>query len=115
VAVSLAMTALAYAPWAVTHPPHRFPASVIASVVGLTVLCTALAFVLFFQLIAEVGPSRATVITYVNPAVAVLLGVVVLGEPFGPGLAIGFPLVLLGSILATAPARSTSVETAPAP
>ena len=115
VAVSLAMTALAYAPWAVTHPPHRFPASVIGSVVGLTVVCTALAFVLFFQLIAEVGPSRATVITYVNPAVAVLLGVVVLGEPFGPGLAIGFPLVLLGSILATAPARSVSVETTPAP
>ena len=115
VAVSLAMTAVAYAPWALTHPPHRFPVSVIGSVIGLTVVCTALAFVLFFQLIAEVGPSRATVITYVNPAVAVLLGVLVLGEPFGPGLAIGFPLVLLGSILATAPARSASVETTPAP
>ncbi len=115
VAASLAMTALAYAPWAITHPPHRYPASAIASVVGLTVVCTALAFVLFFQLIAEVGPSRATVITYVNPAVAVLLGVTVLGEPFGAGLAVGFPLVLLGSILATSPARSAAVETAPAP
>jgi len=115
VAVSLAMAAVAYAPWALTHPPHRLPASVIASVVGLAVVCTALAFVLFFQLIAEVGPSRATVITYINPAVAVLLGVTVLGEPFGPGLAIGFPLVLLGSILATSPARSASVETTPAP
>jgi len=115
VAVSLAMAAVAYAPWALTHPPHRLPASVIASVVGLAVVCTALAFVLFFQLITEVGPSRATVITYINPAVAVLLGVTVLGEPFGPGLAIGFPLVLLGSILATSPARSASVETTPAP
>jgi len=65
-------------------------------------VCTALAFVLFFELIVEVGPARSTVITYVNPAVAVLLGVLVLGEPFTWGVALGFPLILAGSWLATA-------------
>ena len=114
VTVSLGMAALAYAPWALTHRPGHLTGSVIASVVGLTVICTALAFVLFFALIAEVGPSRATVITYINPAVAVLMGVAVLGEPFGVGIAVGFPLVLVGSVLATAPASAGPVES-PAP
>lgn len=103
VAASLGLTALAYAPWAITHPPRRLTLETGGAVAGLTILCTAVAFVLFFQLIAEVGPNRATVITYVNPAVAVLLGVVLLGEPLGLGLAIGFPLILAGSVLATGP------------
>jgi drug/metabolite transporter (DMT)-like permease len=64
-------------------------------------VCTALAFLLFFALIAEIGPVRATVITYVNPAVAALLGVLVLGETFTLGMGAGFALVLLGSTLAT--------------
>jgi drug/metabolite transporter (DMT)-like permease len=67
--------------------------------------CTALAFILFFYLIAEIGPVRATVITYVNPAVAVVLGVAFLGESFGFGTAVGFVLTLIGSFLATTPAR----------
>lgn len=104
VGVSMALCALAYLPWAVTHLPRRYPAEVSASVAGLALVCSALAFVLFFALIAEIGPSRATVITYVNPAVAVLLGVAVLGEPLTVGLAVGFPLILLGSVLATGPA-----------
>jgi drug/metabolite transporter (DMT)-like permease len=70
------------------------------------VICTAVAFLVFFALIAEAGPARATVITYVNPAVAIILGVLVLKEPFTVGMAIGFPLVILGSILATARPRS---------
>jgi drug/metabolite transporter (DMT)-like permease len=110
VTVSLGMAALAYAPWALSHRPEHLTGSVIASVLGLTVICTALAFVLFFQLIAEVGPSRATVITYINPAIAVLMGVAILGEPFGVGIAVGFPLVLAGSVLATAPASGGPVE-----
>ena len=114
VTVSLGMAAIVYSPWALTHLPHHVTASVVASVIGLTVICTALAFVLFFALIAEIGPSRATVITYINPAVAVLLGVAVLGEPFGVGIAVGFPLVLIGSVLATAPASAGPVES-PAP
>jgi len=68
---------------------------------GLGVLCTAIAFVLFFKLIAEVGPARATVITYVNPAVAVALGVSVLGEPLTPAIVAAFVLILTGSVLAT--------------
>jgi drug/metabolite transporter (DMT)-like permease len=65
------------------------------------VLCTALAFLLFFALIGEVGPVRATVITYVNPAVAGVLGVLILDERFTVGMAVGFVLVLAGSVLAT--------------
>ena len=65
----------------------------------------ARAFLLFFALIREVGPARATVFTYVNPLVAVLLGVVILGEPFTAGIAVGMPLILLGSVLGTARAK----------
>ena len=74
---------------------------VLGSLAALGVLCTAIAFVLFFQLIAEVGPARATVITYVNPAVAVALGVSVLGEPLTPAIVAAFVLILTGSVLAT--------------
>ena len=72
-----------------------------ASVVTLALVCTALAFVVFLALIAEVGPVRATVITYVNPAVAVLLGVTLLDESFTLGTAVGFVLILIGSYFAT--------------
>jgi drug/metabolite transporter (DMT)-like permease len=79
----------------------------------LGVVCTALAFVVFFALIGEVGSARATVITYLNPAVALALGVAVLGEPFTIGIAVGFVLIVLGSILATrlasSPAPTVSV------
>lgn len=101
VSVSLALTAIAYAPWALSHPPRHVTAETTASIVGLAVFCTAIAFLLFYTLIAEIGPVRATVITYVNPAVALLLGVSLLGESFTLGLGLGFPLVLLGSFLAT--------------
>lgn len=98
---SLAITALVYAvPTALSMPSH-VGGKVVASMAGLAVVCTAAAFVIFFALIAEVGPTRATVITYVNPAVAILLGVIVLGEHFTLGMAIGFPLVIAGSVLAT--------------
>ena len=66
---------------------------------------TALAFLLFFKLIAEVGPARAVVITYVNPAVAVALGVAVLGEPLTATIVAAFVLILAGSVLATRPSR----------
>src|SRR5581483_5970769 len=90
------------APIAATQLPASVPSGrVLASVAALAVVCTALAFVLFFELIAEVGPVRSTVITYVNPAVAALLGVAVLGERFTAGMAAGFVLVLAGSALAT--------------
>jgi drug/metabolite transporter (DMT)-like permease len=101
-AVCLAFTAVVIAPAAVLTLPHAVPpARVIASLAALAVICTALAFVLFFKLIAEVGPARATVITYVNPAVAVALGVAVLGEPLTPAIVLSFALILSGSVLAT--------------
>ena len=80
-------------------------------------LCTAIAFLIFFALVAEVGPSRMTVITFLNPAVAVFLGVVILSEPITWGLVLGFPLVLLGSYLATRPERNPAgvIEDAPHP
>lgn len=72
----------------------------------LAVVCTAAAFLVFAALIDEVGPVRATVITYVNPAVAAVLGVLVLRETFTVAMGIGFALVILGSMLATRPPRT---------
>ena len=102
VAVSLAVPAIVYAPLGLTHLPAAFPPpQVLASVAILGVVCTALAFLVFFALIAEVGNVRATTITYVNPAVALALGVILLGEPFTVGAVVGFALILLGLFLAT--------------
>ena len=102
VAASLGLTAIAYAPFGLAQLPSALPStSVLFAVAVLGVMCTALAFVVFFALIAEVGAPRATVITYVNPAVAIAFGVAWLGEPFTLGIAIGFGLIVLGSILAT--------------
>ena len=101
IAVSLAITAVVYAPFALTSHPHHVSAEVIWSVLALAVVCTAIAFLVFFALIADIGPTRATVITYVNPAVAIALGVTILGEHLTAGMIVGFPLVLIGSVLAT--------------
>ena len=102
IGIALTLCALAYAPAAAVQWPHALPSlSVLGSVAVLAVLCTAAAFLLFFALIAEIGPVRATVITYVNPAVAAILGVAVLHESFTLGMGLGFVLVLAGSTLAT--------------
>jgi drug/metabolite transporter (DMT)-like permease len=102
---ALLLATLFYAPFVPSLWPSSPPMAAVASVVGLGVLCTATAFVVFFALIAEVGPSRATVITYINTVVAIILGVVLLNEPLTLGMAIGFPLVIAGSILGTVRAR----------
>jgi drug/metabolite transporter (DMT)-like permease len=110
---SLVLVAVAYAPVAALRWPATAPSGrVLASVGGLAVVCTALAFVVFFALIAEAGPVRATVITYVNPAVAAILGVALLGEPFTAGTAVGFALVIAGSLLATRRERPAAVPVA---
>jgi drug/metabolite transporter (DMT)-like permease len=102
IAVALTISAIAYAPVAAVQWPHSMPSrEVIESVAVLAVVCTAVAFLLFFALIAEIGPVRATVITYINPAVAAVLGVIVLRENFTVGMAVGFVLVVAGSVLAT--------------
>jgi drug/metabolite transporter (DMT)-like permease len=108
ITASLILATLIYVPFAPFLWPKELTTPAVVSVVGLGVLCTAAAFIVFFALIAEVGPARATVITYVNPAVAVLLGAIVLSEPLTLGMAIGFPLVLLGSYLGTT--RATPKE-----
>jgi drug/metabolite transporter (DMT)-like permease len=102
VAASLALTAVGYAPIALPQLPRTLPSTqVLVALAILGVLCTALAFLLFFALIGEVGPVRATVITYFNPAVALLLGVTLLHEPLTLGAVAGFALILVGSYLAT--------------
>jgi drug/metabolite transporter (DMT)-like permease len=101
-AACLAFAAIVYAPIAALTWPSAVPAGkVLASLAGLAVVCTAAAFVLFFALIAEAGPARASVITYVNPAVAVILGILVLGERLTAAMAAAFVLILGGSVLAT--------------
>ncbi|MCU1678696.1 MAG: eamA-like transporter family protein [Frankiales bacterium] len=101
-AVSLSIAAVGYLPWAVTRVPDHWPArSAIVSLVLLAVICTAVAFTVFFALIREVGPARSTVITYLNPVVAITLGLTIGNERFSAGMAVGFPLVLLGSYVAT--------------
>jgi drug/metabolite transporter (DMT)-like permease len=102
VAASLLVATVVYLPFGIARASEGMPsAPTVIAVVTLGVICTAVAFVLFFRLIAEVGPARATVITYVNPAVALVLGVVVLNESFTLVTAIGFALILLGSVLGT--------------
>jgi drug/metabolite transporter (DMT)-like permease len=107
-AMSLSLCALIYAPVAVLQHPATMPnANVLGAVTVLGVVCTAAAFLLFWKLIDEVGPVRSTVVTYLNPAVAAVLGVAVLSETFTAAMAVGFGLVILGSFLATRPARSS--------
>ena len=97
IAVSLAAVAIGYAPLAWwSRPSTAPPAGTWWAIVGLAVICTGIAFVTFFELIAEVGPVRATLITFANPAVAVLLGAVFLDEHITLATLGGFVLVLTG-------------------
>lgn len=99
----LTLAALVYAPAAAATWPSQMPdASVLAALAALGVVCTAVAFVAFLELIKEIGPTRSTVITYVNPAVAVAAGALFLDEPLTAGVLAAFTLILAGSVLATA-------------
>ena len=114
IAAALTVTAVVYTPIAALSWPHHIPSGrVLASLGALAVLCTVMAFLVFFALIAEAGPNRALVITFVNPAVAVTLGIIMLGEPLTKGLLLGFPLVLVGCILATRRTRREQPLTVP--
>ncbi len=104
VAVSLAATAVVYVPFVLATGawPTAWPSTeVVVSILVLAVVCSALAFLLMVALIGEIGPVKATAITYVNPAVAILAGVLVLGERVTVWTIVGFGLVLLGSYLVT--------------
>ncbi len=82
-------------------PAQRPPDDALASVLVLGLVCSALAFILFFALLAEIGPGRASVITYINPVVALGLGVAILDEHVTTGAAVGLLLILAGSWLST--------------
>jgi drug/metabolite transporter (DMT)-like permease len=100
-ATLLLATALLAVPAAFTAPSEMPTDEALISLVVLGVVCTALALVVFSFLIVEVGPGRALVITYINPVVAVVLGVIILDESLGPGAIAGLLLILAGSWLST--------------
>lgn len=114
IGVALAICALAYAPSAAWSWPHMMPSVNALGAVGLlAAVSTAIGFLLFFELIAEVGPVRATMITYINPAIAAILGVALLHEHFTIAMGIGFALVLLGSTLAARTRRLAEGQSRP--
>lgn len=110
-AVAIAMAALFYAPFTIAQWPEgglqSISAKSIWAILGLGVICTAVAFIVFFELMKEIGPARTSLITYLNTAIAVLLGVLILNEPLTIGIAIGLPLVLIGSYFASRKPRDT--------
>jgi len=101
--MAMLITAVAYAPLMVLQWPAANTVSVESalSLLALGIFCTALAFISFFIVMKEIGPARASIGTYVNTAVAVVLGVIILSEPLTLGIIIGLPLVMIGSFLAS--------------
>lgn len=116
VATSLSISALVYVPivWVGDGVPSGLPSGdVIWSVVLLATICTAAAFLMLFALVGEIGPVRATTITYVNPAIAVAAGAIILSEPVTVWTVVGFVLVVAGSYLVNRRPRNRD-ETVPA-
>ena len=101
--MAMFITAIAYSPLMILQWPAANTVSpeAILSLAALGVFCTALAFISFFIVMKEIGPARASIGTYVNTAVAVVLGVLILSEPLTLGIIIGLPLVMIGSFLAS--------------
>jgi len=101
VAGATAFVAICWIPWSVVHWPAHVSGETWSCMAVLSVVCTATAFLVFFELVKEVGSSRSVVVTYFNTAIAVVLGVVGLHETLTAGIILGFPLVLVGCIFAT--------------
>lgn len=111
VAASLGVATVALLPAAMLSAPVRMPSALaLTSIAVLGLVCTALAMWLYFYLIAQAGAARATVVAYINPAIASLLGVFVLHEHFGVGSMVGLALILFGSWLATSASRKAAQE-----
>ena len=101
-AVAMAIAAIFYLPFAIAQwPHHEISSGAIRAVVGLGVLSTGAAFAAFFTLANIIGVARGSLVTYLNTACAVVLGVVILGEPLTTGIILGLPLVLIGSYFAS--------------
>jgi drug/metabolite transporter (DMT)-like permease len=99
-AVAMAITAIFYLPFTIAlWPDHTVAPEATYSVIALGIFSTGLAFAIFFTLIADIGPTRASLVTYWNTAIAVILGVIILSEPLTIGMTVGLPLVMLGSWL----------------
>lgn len=105
VATATALVAVAWTPWSVAHWPTHVDAQTWWSMAVLALLCTAGAFVVFYELVATIGSTRSVVVTYANTALAVVLGIAFLREPLTLGIILGFPLVLVGSVVATSGAN----------
>lgn len=100
--VAMLITAIFYLPFTVAQwPSHHINPSAIWSIVALGIFSSGIAFAIFFILVDIIGVARASLVTYLNTAFAVVLGVIILGEPITTGIIIGLPLVLLGSYLAS--------------
>ena len=100
--LAMTMTAIFYLPFAIIQMPSLLPSlKATAAVISLGLFPTALAFILFFLILKELGPTRVSLVTYLNTAFAVLLGVIILGEPLTVGIIVGLPLVLIGSYFAS--------------
>jgi drug/metabolite transporter (DMT)-like permease len=99
------VVSLAWMPWALTHWPHTVSTETWECLAVLSLVCTAAAFLVFFELVKEVGPSRSVIVTYFNTAIAVALGIIGLHEPLTVGIMIGFPLVIAGCVIATSAPR----------
>ncbi|MEN9736731.1 MAG: hypothetical protein RL129_1442, partial [Actinomycetota bacterium] len=99
---AMALTAIIYLPFAIHFAPSQMPSGkAIAALLTLGLVPTAFAFFIFFILIKEIGAARGALVTYLNTAFAVVLGVIILGEPLTLGIVLGLPLVLLGSYFAS--------------
>lgn len=117
VTLALGAVGIVYLPIAIATTTQVPTARSLVSVGLLAVVCTAVAFIAFFALIAEVGPVRAPLFTYVNPIVAIALGILILGEPLTVGLLVGFPIVIVGCVLAAGgfPRRAAAAPVLPEP
>jgi drug/metabolite transporter (DMT)-like permease len=111
VAASLVVASVLLLPIAAFSAPKHMPSAVsLTAVAALGILCTALALYWYFYLINQAGAARASVVAYINPAVAAVIGVFVLHEPFGVEAAVGLAMILLGSYLATSRSRLDAVS-----
>lgn len=100
--LAMLVTTLAYLPFAIAQfPHHHVRPNSIYSLIGLGIFPTAICFVIFFKVLADIGPARASLVAYVNTGVAVLLGVIVLHEKLTTGIIIGLPMVMIGSYYAS--------------